>query len=108
MDGSKARLVAALEVRRNALWGFSISTGLTVGVLAFFVLVPGSVHPTPYYLALAFVLAMSLGALLTAVLVARTAVRVNEEVSDPVSSDPGATGDGARATDGESGQSGPR
>lgn len=87
MDGSKARLLATLEVRRNAAWGFAISAGLTLGVLAFFVLIPGSVHPTPYYLALAFVLAMSLGALLTTVLTVRTAARLTDEMDQQSGAD---------------------
>jgi peptidoglycan/LPS O-acetylase OafA/YrhL len=76
MAGAKARLLATLDVRRHAVRGFAASAVLTAAVLAFFVLIPGSVHPTPYYLALAVVLALSLGALLTAVLIARRAVRL--------------------------------
>jgi len=79
MAGSKAHLLAALEVRRHAIRGFAASTLVTLAVLAFFVLIPGSVHPTPYYLALAVVLAVSLGALITASLVARTAARIARE-----------------------------
>jgi hypothetical protein len=79
MAGSKARLLATLEVRRNAIRGFAASAALTIGVVLFFVVIPGSVHPTPYYLALAFVLATSLGALVTAVLTARTAARLADE-----------------------------
>jgi hypothetical protein len=79
MSDSKARLLATLEVRRNALLGFGASAALTLATFVFFVVIPGSVHPTPYYLALAFVLASSLGALLTTVFVARTGRRVAAE-----------------------------
>lgn len=79
MAGSKAHIFRVLAVRRHAVRGFAASALVTAAVLGFFVLIPGSVHPTPYYLALAFVLAMSLGALLTAILTARTAVRMARE-----------------------------
>jgi hypothetical protein len=75
----RANFVAALNVRRNAAWGFAFALVVTTGVLARFVLLPGAHQPTPYYLGLGFVLATSLGALATTVLTAISAVRLAKE-----------------------------
>ncbi len=78
----RANFVAALNVRRNAVRGFAFSLLFTVAVLAVFVFLPGTRRPTPYYLALAFVLVTSLGALATTVLTLISAYRLARE-TDP-------------------------
>lgn len=75
----RANFVSALNVRRNAARGFAFSLIFTAGVMALFVLLPGTRRPTPYYVALAFVLALSLGALATAVLTLISAYRLAQE-----------------------------
>lgn len=70
-----AAMVAALNVRRNATYGFSLATVVTAGLVALFVL-PGTDRPTYLYGALAFVLLVSLGGLLTAVFTVISAVRL--------------------------------
>ena len=75
----RANFVAALNVRRNAVRGFGFSLLATTAVLALFVFLPGTSRPTPYYLALGFVLALSLGALATAVLTLISAYRLAQD-----------------------------
>jgi fucose permease len=72
----QANFVAALNVRRNAIRGFGFSLLATTAILALFVLLPGTRRPTHYFLALGFVLALSLGALVTAVLTLISAYRL--------------------------------
>jgi hypothetical protein len=62
--------VAALNVPTHAKRGFLLAAILTVAVFGFFVVVPGAERPLALYVALAFVLFVSLGALVTAVFVA--------------------------------------
>jgi len=73
-----AAMVAALNVARNAKLGFSLAILVTGGLVALFVL-PGTSRPTYLYAALAFVLVVSLGGLLTAVFTIVSAVRVARE-----------------------------
>lgn len=75
----RANFVAALNVRRNAVRGFVFSFLFTAGVFALFVFLPGTRQPTPYYFALAAVLALSLGALVTTVLTLLSAYRLAKE-----------------------------
>nr|WP_135304665.1 hypothetical protein [Halomicroarcula amylolytica] len=68
-------MVAALHVPRNAKFGFGVATLVTAAIVALFVL-PGTGRPMFLYVALAFVLLVSLGSLLTAVFTAISAVRL--------------------------------
>ncbi len=74
-ESGAAAMVAALNVPRNAKYGFSLSVLLTAGLVALFVL-PGTARPTYLYGALAFVLVVSLGGLLTALFTVVSAVRL--------------------------------
>jgi hypothetical protein len=69
-------MVAALNVPRNAKLGFGLAVVLTTAIVAFFVVVPGTARPAYLYGALAFVLLVSLGGLLTAVFTIVSAVRL--------------------------------
>ena len=68
-------MVTALHVARNAKYGFGLATLVTAGIVALFVL-PGTTRPTYLYGALAFVLLVSLGGLLTALFTVVSAVRL--------------------------------
>jgi len=68
-------MVTALNVPRNAKLGFGLSLVVTVAIVALFV-VPGTARPTYLYGALAFVLTVSLGGLLTALFTVVSAVRL--------------------------------
>ncbi|MFC7248785.1 hypothetical protein ACFQJ5_02875 [Halomicroarcula sp. GCM10025324] len=68
-------MVEALHVPRNATVGFAGALAVTAAVFALFVL-PGTQRPMYLYLALAFVLTVSLGGLLTALLTVVSAVRL--------------------------------
>ncbi len=70
-----AAMVAALNVARNAKLGFGLAVVVTAALVAVFVL-PGTTRPTYLYGALSFVLAVSLGGLLTAIFTAISAVRL--------------------------------
>jgi len=74
-DSGAAAMVAALNVPRNAKYGFSLAALVTAGLVALFVL-PGTTRPTYLYGALAFVLLVSLGGLLTALFTIVSAVRL--------------------------------
>ncbi|WP_241692749.1 DUF7536 family protein [Haloarcula salina] len=71
----KAAMVSALDVPRNAAVGFALSALFTAAVFALFVL-PGTRRPMALYVALAFVLIVSLGGLATALLTAVSAVKL--------------------------------
>lgn len=79
---SKSELLRTLEVRRNAKRGFAVGTIIAVAVYVFFVVIPGANHSPLLYATLGFVLAFSFGGLVTAVFVARTAMRVASEVDE--------------------------
>lgn len=70
-----AAMVAALNVVRNAKVGFGLALVTTGAILVVFV-APGTTRPAYLYGALAFVLAVSLGGLLTAVFTVVSAVRL--------------------------------
>jgi len=76
VDTDADSLVGALEVRKQALRGFSLAGLLAVGVYVLFVLVPGGRSPG-LYLVLTFVLAVSGGLLLTTVLALGAAYRLS-------------------------------
>jgi fucose permease len=76
--GGAAALIEALNVRRNAVRGFVFGFVFTVAVFTFFVVVPGVSRSPVYYVALAFVLATGLGALVTAALVLWDAYRLSK------------------------------
>ncbi|MFB6111578.1 MAG: hypothetical protein ABEJ35_03480 [Halobacteriaceae archaeon] len=69
-DSGLRALVDALAVPRLAAIGFGIGTLFAVGVFVFFVVIPGPDRSPALYLALAFVLALSVGLLVTIVAVA--------------------------------------
>lgn len=69
----------ALNVRRNAIAGFGFALAVTGGVFGFFVVIPGVSRSPAYYVALAFVLALSLGGLATTVLTLFSAIRLARE-----------------------------
>lgn len=72
----KRAFIEALEVRRNAVRGFAAAVVFSLAVFGFFVLVPGTSRPVALYATLTFVLAMSLGVLLTTALVVVRAARL--------------------------------
>jgi hypothetical protein len=75
------RLIEALGVRRQAIRGFGAAFVLAAAVFALFVLAPAeTARPAPLYLALAFVLWVTVGALATAVLVAGAAYKLSREL----------------------------
>jgi hypothetical protein len=69
-------MVAALNVVRNAKFGFGLAALVTATIVTLFVVVPGTTRPAYLYVALAFVLTVSLGGLLTALFTAVSAVRL--------------------------------
>jgi len=69
-------MVAALNVPRNAKLGFGLAALATTAILVLFVILPGTTRPTVLYGALAFVLTVSLGGLLTAVFTVVSAVKL--------------------------------
>ncbi|MFB6106593.1 MAG: hypothetical protein ABEJ70_06440 [Halobacteriaceae archaeon] len=77
MDAEAGSLVGALEVRRQALRGTVVGVAVSLALFGFFVVLPGATRTAPvYYVALGFVLAASLSALVTAVLLAVELVRL--------------------------------
>ncbi|WP_425433296.1 DUF7536 family protein [Haloarcula rubra] len=70
-----AAMMAALNVPRNAKLGFGLAVLVTAAIVAVFVL-PGTARPSALYVALAFVLVVSLGGLLTTVFTVVSAVRL--------------------------------
>lgn len=75
----RAAFVRALNVQRNAKVGFAFGALAAVAVFVFFVVIPGTYRSVALYVALAFVLAVSLGGLATAVLTLGSAVRLARE-----------------------------
>jgi hypothetical protein len=68
-------LVRALGVRRRAAVGFGTGVAVAAALYVLFVLIPDSPHRLRF-LALAFVVAVTTGLLVTAVLVAHAAYRL--------------------------------
>lgn len=85
-----ATVLAALRVRRNAAIGFAFGVALALALYVFFVAIPGGTEENPlFYLPLAFVVATSVGAVLTLVLTVATAIslsRTLEARDDPFES----------------------
>lgn len=79
-QSGRAALVEALNVPTNAKRGFAFGIVFAIGVFAFFVAIPDTYRSPLLYLALAFVLAMAMGGLATAVLVGVSAYRLAKEV----------------------------
>jgi hypothetical protein len=75
----RARFIAALNVRRNAVRGFAFGAVLAVAMLVVFVLVPGTTRSTALYVGLTVVLATSAGALVTVFLTVLSAYRLARE-----------------------------
>ncbi len=79
--GGRAALVEALRVRRNARRGLAVGLLVAGAVFTVFVVLPsGTARSRLYYGALAFVLAMTVAGLATAVLVARRAYHLSKEL----------------------------
>jgi hypothetical protein len=79
-DGETQTLLRALGVRKHAIRGFAAGIAVAVAVYVFFVVVPGTYRSRLYYLALAFVLATGVGAMVTIVLVALRARRLIKDL----------------------------
>lgn len=75
----RAAFVRALNVRRNARWGFAFGVLVAIAVFVFFVVIPGTYRSATLYVALGFVLAVSVGGLATAALTLISAVRLARE-----------------------------
>jgi hypothetical protein len=80
-ESNRRRFLNALEVKRNAARGFAFGIVATAAVYAFFIVLPGGFElgRDLYYLGLAAVMAVGLGGLTTAVLVALRARRLVRE-----------------------------
>jgi hypothetical protein len=77
----RGALVEALQVRRNLKRGLAVGLGFAVVIFGFFVvLAPETTRSRLYYLGLAFVLAMTTSGLVAALLVARRAYRLAQDL----------------------------
>jgi hypothetical protein len=77
----RAVFVDALRVRQNAVRGFVAGILFTAAVFLVFVVLPAGIDRSmPYYLALAFVLALTVGGLATVVLIGLRAYRLSQEL----------------------------
>lgn len=72
----KGEVLRTLAVRRNAIRGFTAGALFAAALYVVFVLLPGSTFSPIFFVALAFVVAMTSGAIVTAILVAITAYGV--------------------------------
>lgn len=80
-QSGREALVQALNVPTNAKRGFAFSVLFTLAVVGVFIIDPGATNQSQlYYVALAFVLAITLGMLATAVLVGVSAYRLSKEL----------------------------
>jgi fucose permease len=80
-QGGREALVQALNVPTNAKRGFAFAILFTLAVVGVFIIDPGATNQLQlYYVALAFVLAITLGMLVTAVLVGVSAYRLSKEL----------------------------
>lgn len=79
-ESGPGALVAALDVPANARRGFLAAALLTSAVFVFFVVIPGARRSPLLYVALAFVLLVSLGGLLTVLLTLVSAVRLARQL----------------------------
>jgi hypothetical protein len=77
----RAALVEALEVQKNLKRGVAVGVVFTAAIfLVFVVFPPATVESPVYYVALAFVLALSTSGLAAAVLVVRRAYQLSKEL----------------------------
>ncbi|MFB6184679.1 MAG: hypothetical protein ABEI96_09010 [Haloarculaceae archaeon] len=79
-DTGTAAFLRALHVRRNARRGLAVGVVVAVAVYVFFVAIPGTYRNSLYYVALAFVLAVSVAGLATVVLLLVSARRLAREL----------------------------
>jgi hypothetical protein len=75
-----ARLVASLNVRRNAAAGFGIGAVLAAALVVGAVTGQPGPYPAAYYVALGFVLAVGTGLLLTVAFTVGSAVRLSRSL----------------------------
>jgi hypothetical protein len=79
--GGRAALVEALHVRQNLKRGVVVGVAFTAAIFLFFVvLAPGTVRSPVYYVALAFVLAMTSSMLAAALLVMQRAYKLTRDL----------------------------
>ena len=79
--GGRAALVEALHVRQNLKRGMGVGIAFTAAIFLFFVvLAPNTVRSPVYYVALAFVLALTSSGLAAALLVMHRAYRLTKEL----------------------------
>ncbi len=77
----RAALVEALEVQKNLKRGVVVGSIFTAAIFLVFVVFPPATAESPvYYVALAFVLALSMSGLAAAVLVMGRAYRLSQEL----------------------------
>lgn len=83
------RLIAALDVPRLAVIGFSLAGVLSLATFIVFVILPGANQSPLLYFGLGFVLALSLGLLFTIILVAASAYRLvrRTDLADPATAE---------------------
>lgn len=80
-SSGREALVQALNVPTNAKRGFGFALLFTLAVVGVFVIDPGATTQSSYYyVGLAFVLAVTVGMLATAVLVGVSAYRLSKEL----------------------------
>jgi len=79
-QSGRAAFVSALRVRRNTKWGVVVGLAFTAAVFVFFVVIPGATRSTLWYVALAFVLALSTAGLVAFVLTLVRAVRLSRQL----------------------------
>ena len=77
----KGEILRTLAVRRNAIRGFTAGALFAVALYVLFVVLPGSTFSPVFFVGLAFVVAMTSGAILTTILVAITAYGVAHRTS---------------------------
>jgi len=77
VDPDADSLVEALGVRTHAKRGFAAGALLAAALFGFFVLIPGRDIPTPFFVVLGFVLAVSTGLLVTTALTLVAAYRLS-------------------------------
>ncbi|WP_181685109.1 DUF7536 family protein [Halorhabdus salina] len=82
-SNGRARLVRALRVQEHAKLGFGAGIVFAVGLYALFVLRSGSLVTRALYLTLLVVLALSVGAVVTTVLVGAEAYKLANEDDMP-------------------------
>jgi len=79
--GGRAALVEALEVQKNLKRGAAVGVVFTAVIFVVFVVFPPATVESPvYYVALAFVLALSTSGLAATVFVMRRAYRLSKEL----------------------------